>query len=366
MKVDLNKFLSKKRKLTDKRWQAIIAAAFTRKVSFISGLTLVVILGMYTSSILSGKVFNFGNTIMVIGLGFIVQMMFSTKGINIIKNKEFDEIKSKNEEADPEAEVIFDTENFYAEERAGKSFIRYNLQGARIKDFIYKTVVLELKDGSTCAIVDDANTLTKENTPDFIKKSYMAENNEMFEEGKKNISLDKALKLQEIWSDGLRAVVNENFSELLDFIKRFDKVIIAYVIYIFFRLGAVLSLRIPNKVAALSVIGGGIGAGVFVAMFTKKTRIDFGGGNSNAVNRLLYVFQTGIYNVTNSIEAYYSFKDLESIKVLENDIILNFEIGEVIVIKKDIFENNKEYFIGIEEKINKAMGMDIEKVASVN
>lgn len=366
MKVDLNKFLNKKRKLIDKRWQAIIAAAFTRKVSFISGLTLVVILGMYASSILSGKMFSFSNTIMIIGLGFIVQMLFSTKGINLIKNKKFDEITSKCEDEMPQAEIIFDSERFYAEERVGKSFVRYNLVQSRIKDCIYKTVILQLKDGSTCAIVDDVNTLNKKNTQDFIKNSFMAEKNEFFESGKKNISFDKALKLQENWNNSLRAIANENFKDLLEFIKRFDKVIIAYVIFIFFKLGAVLALGVPNKIGALSVIAAGIGAGVFVALYTRKTRINFGGRSLNEVSRYLYLFETGIYNVTDSIEEYYSFKDLASIKVYGDDIVLNFEIGEVIVIKKDIFENNREYFINIEDQIEEAMCGEIEKVASVN
>ncbi|MGL4654274.1 MAG: hypothetical protein ACRCWM_00080 [Sarcina sp.] len=366
MNIDLNKFLNKRRKLTNRRWQAIIAAAFTRKVSFISALTIIVILGMYASSILSGKMFSFSNTIMVIGLGFIVQMLFSTKGINIIKEKDFGTVESKSEEENPVAEVIFDAENFYAQERVGKSFVRYNLVGSRIKDYIDKTVILQLKDGSTCAIVDDANTLNKKNAPDFIKNSFMAEKNEFFESGKKNISFDKALKLQENWSDILRAVVNENFGDLLDFIKRFDKVIFAYVVYIFFKLGAVLSLGVSNKIAELAIVGVGILAGVFVAMYTRKTRITFGGRSLNEISRYLYLFETGIYNVTDSIEEYYSFKDLASIKVYGDDIVLNFEIGEVIVIKKDIFENHKEYFVNIESQIEEAMGHKIEKVASVN
>ncbi|MGL5069256.1 MAG: hypothetical protein ACRC6T_15845 [Sarcina sp.] len=366
MKISLNKFLNKKRKLTNKRWQAIIVAAFTRKVSYISGLTLVVILGMYVSSMISGKMFTMSNTMIVIIVSFGIQMIFSTRGIGFIKNKKFEDIESKNEEADSQAELTFNLDEFYAEERAGKSFVRYNLIGAKIRDCIYNTIILQLKDGSTCAMIDDVNTLTKDNTQEFIKKSYTVEKNERFEVGKKNISFDKALKVQENWSDSLRVVIEEQFADLLNFVRKFDKVIIAFVIFIFFKLSTVLAFEVRSKTEGLIIVGAGIVAGIFVAITTRKNRINFGVQGTGAQGRQLYVFETGIYNVTDAIEEYYSFKDIESVKVFGSDIVLNFEIGEIIVIKKDIFENNKEYFVAIEADINAAMGLKIEKVASVN
>lgn len=366
MKLGLNKFLNKKRKLTNKKWQGLIAAAFTRKVSYISGLALVIVLGMYVSSMVSGKPSSVGNTMIVLLLSFGMQMVFSTRGISFIKNKKFEEIQSKNEEAEPEAEVIFSEEDFYAEERAGKSFVRYNLVGARIRDYMDNIVTLQLKDGSICSIIEEANTLTRDNVKEFIKKSYTVEKNERFEEGKKNISFDKALKVQENWNDKLRVVINEKFSDLLSFVRKFDKVIIAYVIFIFFKLGMVLAFEVPSRVEGLVIVGAGVIAGIVVAITTRKNRINFGVQGRAQQGRQLYVFQTGIYNVTDAIEEYYSFKDIESIKVCGDDIVLNFEIGEIIVIKKDIFENNREYFIAIEAGINAAMDIEIGKVASVN
>ena len=160
--------------------------------------------------------------------------------------------------------------------------------------------------------------------------------------------------------------MNGKFSDVLEFIKKFDKVIIAYVIFIFSQLGIVLAIGVKSKVEMLGIISSGVIAGILVAIITRKNRISFIAQNRRIQGRTLYIFQTGIYNITNAIEEYYSFKDLEDIRVCGENIILNFEIGEVIVVRKDIFENNKEYFIAIEEEINKAMGMNIEKVASAN
>lgn len=340
--MDLDIYLKKKHSALNRKWKSMVAFMFGKKILYISLLMTVVLMGMYAHSLFTQKPFPYFAIVLVIATGAFIQFFFARREAEIIGKKKVE----TNLNASGRATLKIDLEKFYAEEKVGKSFARYNLRGLKVKGLIDDAIIVELADGKEYILIDEENELKRSKVEAALANMEFEFRNDFFEKGKKEISFDDCIKVEEDFNDVVRSVVKSKYREVHDFVKGFDKLYIPYAIFLFTMLGTVLARG--NK-ASIVVIGTSALLGLVAAKCSQKARLDF--KVSEPKNRTLNIFKTGVYCVDSFVEEYYSFNDVYKAEVLDNKVSLSFGIGETIVFDKSVFDNNRELFEKIEDKI---------------
>ena len=342
MKIDLDIYLKKKHNALNRKWKSMISFIFGKKILYISLLMTVILMGMYGHSIFTNVKFPYVAVILVVATGAFIQVLFARREAEIFGEKKIEtEFNSAGE-----ANLKIDLDRFYAEEKVGKSFVRYNLRGFKIKGLIDDALIVELADGKEYILIDEEKELKPGRVEIVLERMELEFENEYFEMGKKELSFDDSIEVEEDFNDVVRSIIKNKYIEVYNFVKNFDKLYVPYTLFLFAMLGSVLSRG--NKAGAI-VISTSVLIGFIYIKVSQKSRLDF--KVSEPKNRTLNIFKTGIYSVDSFVEEYYSFNDVYKVDVSEKKISFSFGIGETIVIDRSVFEENRGIFEKVEERI---------------